>query len=121
MQHECKIFQLFSGGIFMWYCNICMMLSMVPKECAYSLRCCADVDMWLLLRNASLWSLYRIVKDFPVCPTYASLQSGRISLYTADSENLSGMGFFFGMRRFLKMLLVRKVILISARLNTLVM
>jgi hypothetical protein len=35
------------------------------------------------------------VKDFPVCPTYASLQSGRISLYTADSENLSGVGGFW--------------------------
>jgi hypothetical protein len=77
-----------------WYCNICIMLSMVPKECACSLRCCANLDVWLLLRNASVWSLFRIVKDFPVCPTYALLQSGQVSLYTPDSENLSGIGAF---------------------------
>jgi hypothetical protein len=96
-----------------------MMLSMVPKECACSLRCCANVDVWLLLRNANLCSLYRIVKDLPVCPTYALLQSGQVSLYTADSENLSVIGFF-GIRMFLKVLLVRKAILSSACLNTLV-
>jgi hypothetical protein len=77
------------------YCNICMMLSMVPKECACSLKCCADLDVWLVLRNSSLWSLHRTVKDFPFCPKYASLQSGRVTLYTPDSENLSGIFFFF--------------------------
>ena len=110
---------MFRGDPFAWYCNICMMMSVVPKECACSLRCCANLDVWLLLRNASLCLLYCIVKDLPVCPTYALLQSRQVNLYTPDSENLLEIGFF-GMRRFLKVLLVWKAILSSARLNTLV-
>ena len=35
-------------------------------------------------------------KRIPVCPTYALLQLGQVSLYTPDSENLSGDGVFVG-------------------------
>jgi len=35
-------------------------------------------------------------KRIPVCPTYALLQLGQVSLYTTDSENLMGVGFFLG-------------------------
>ena len=66
------------------------MLSMGPKEHASLLRCLAKLDAWLLFLKATLCSLYRVVKGLPVCPTYALLQSGQVSLYTPDNENLSG-------------------------------
>ena len=69
------------------------MLSMVPKECACSLRCCANMDVWLLLQNASLCSLYRIANDLPVCPTHALLQSGQVNLYTLLVKIYWGSGF----------------------------
>ena len=39
-----------------------MVLSIVSKECACSLRCCANLEEWLLVRNACLCSLYLTVK-----------------------------------------------------------
>ena len=78
---------------YLWQCSICMILFMGPKECASSLRCFAKLDVWLLLLNAFSCCLNRVAKRLPACPTYALLQSGQVSLYTADSENLSGVGF----------------------------
>ena len=39
-----------------------------------------------------------MAKRLPVCPTYALLHSGQVSLYTPDSENLSGLGFLWESR-----------------------
>ena len=111
---------VFRWAPFSCYCNICIMLSMVPKKCPSSLRYCANLGMWLLLWKACLCSLYRIVKHLPVCPTYTLLQWGQVNLYVPDNENIWGTGFLC-MRRFLNVLLVRKAILRSACLNMLVM
>jgi len=64
-----------------------------------------------IFSKACLCSLYRILKLLPVCLTYAFLHSVLVSLYTADTENLSG-GSLFGVRRFPMVLFVRKAILI---------
>jgi len=48
------------------------------------------------------------------------LQSGQLSLYTPDNENLSGGGLFH-VSRFPTVFLVQKAILRSVHLNTLVM
>jgi len=77
---NCSI--VFRWAPFLWYCNTCIMLFMVPKECAFLLRCFAKLDVWLLLRKACLCPLYHIVKFLLVCSTYAFLQSGQVSLYT---------------------------------------
>jgi len=37
-------------------------------------------------------SLKRVATSLPVCPMYALLQSGQVSLYNPDSENLPGGG-----------------------------
>jgi hypothetical protein len=68
------------------------MLFMGPRECAFSLRCLAKLDVWLLFQKANLCSLYSTLKCLAVYPTYAILQSGQVSLYTPDNENLSGVG-----------------------------
>jgi len=49
-----------------------MMLFMVPKECDFSLRCFAKLDVWLLFLNAFSCSLNRGAKRLPVCPIYAT-------------------------------------------------
>jgi len=51
------------------------------------------MDVWLLLQNASLCSLYRIANDLPVCPTHALLQSGQVNLYTLLVKIYWGSGF----------------------------
>ena len=80
----------------------------------------AKLDEWLLFLKATLCLLYLVVKGLPVCPTYALLQSGQVSLYTPDNENLSGAGLVCE-SRFPTVLLVRNAILRSVRLSTLVM
>jgi len=52
----------------------------------------------VLFRKTVTRSLYRVAKRRPVCPTYVLLQSGQVSLYTPDSENLSGVGFLWESR-----------------------
>ena len=71
------------------------MWSVVPKECTYSFRCCVNLEEWLFLRKACLCLLYCFVKYLLVCPKYAFLQSGRVSLYTPESENLSEFWFLY--------------------------
>ena len=53
-----------------------------------------------------------------ICPTYASLQSGQISSYTPNSENLSGLEFK-SERSFRIVLMVRNAILSSVFLKRL--
>ena len=77
-------------------------------------------DMWLLFWKAVMSSLYCIVNLLPVCLMYALLQSGQISLYTPDSENISGAGFLCK-SRFRMVLVVRRAILRSVLLKMLVM
>ena len=48
-------------------------------------------------------------EESPVCPTYALWHSGQMSLYTPDSENLSGVGFPWE-SRFPMVFVVRNVI-----------
>jgi hypothetical protein len=64
--------------------------------------------------------LYCILKLLPVCPTYAFLHSGQVSLYTPGNKNLSG-GSLFHVNRFPMVLFVQKAILRSVCLNVLVM
>jgi hypothetical protein len=72
---------IFKFGPFFWWYRICMLLSMVPKECACSFTCFANGEEWLLFRKARLRSLYLLIKWLPVCPMYALLQSRQFSLY----------------------------------------
>ena len=69
------------------------MLCMGPKEWASSFRCLAKFEVWQLFLNAASCSLKRVAKHLPVCLTYALWQSGQVSLFTPDTENLSGVGF----------------------------
>ena len=46
--------------------------------------------------NAASISLKRAAKRLPAFPMYALWQSGQVSLYTPDSENLPGEWFFAG-------------------------
>ena len=57
---------------------------------------------------------------FQSVPTYALLQSGQVSLYTPDSENLSGVGFLWE-SSFPIVFVVRNAILSSVFLKRLVM
>jgi len=59
-------------------------------------------------------------KALPVCPTYALLQSGQVSLYIPDSENLLGVGFLWE-SIFPIMFVVRNAILRSVFLKRLIM
>jgi len=77
-------------------------------------RCVAIVPEGLLVLVISY------IEAFPVCPTYAFLHSGQVSLYTPDNENLSEGGLF-RVSRFPMVLFVRKAILRSVCLNILVM
>ena len=43
----------------------------------------------MLVLNAALCSLNLVRKLLPVCPTYALLQSGQLSLYTPECMYLS--------------------------------
>ena len=60
--------------------------------------------------NAFLYSLNLRAKLLPVCPTYALLQSGHVSLYAPDLLYLSRV-WCFGITSFWRVLLVRNVIL----------
>ena len=75
--------------------------------------------MFLLDLNTFLCSLNLCVKLRPVCPTYALLQSGHVSLYAPDLLYLS-MVWGFGISSFWRVLLVRSVIFGSAFLKKLV-
>ena len=68
------------------------MSCMCPKDWASLLRCFAKLEVWLWLLKAFSCSLKRVANFLPVCPMYALLQSGQVSLYTPDSENLSEGG-----------------------------
>ena len=70
-----------SLDLFFWWYRICMLFSMVPKECACSFTCFANGEEWLLFRKARLRSLYLLIKCLPICPMYALLQSRQFSLY----------------------------------------
>jgi len=74
------------------------MLFMGLKKWASSLRCFAKLDVWLLHPNAFSCSLKDMAKRLPVRQTYALLQSGQVSLYTPDRENLLGVGFLWESR-----------------------
>ena len=72
--------------------------------------------MFLLDLNEFLCSLNLCVKLHPVCPTYALLHSGQVSLYAPDLLYLS-RAWGFGISSFWSVLLVRRLILISAFLK----
>jgi hypothetical protein len=65
---------------FFWWCKICKVVSIVPKEWACSLRCFAKFDERLFLWKACLCSLKPYREVSPVWPMYALLQSGHVSL-----------------------------------------
>ena len=44
-------------GPFLWCLNICIVLWMVPNEWLCSMRCWANIDVWLLVWNVCLWNL----------------------------------------------------------------
>jgi len=71
------------------HCSICIVAWMGPKECVCSIRCLAKFEFWLFVLNAALCSLNLAQKFLLVCPTYALLQSGQVSLYTPDCVYLS--------------------------------
>ena len=54
--------------------------------CVFSIRFLARLDEWLAVLKAFLFSLNRVTKLQPVCPTYAFPQSGHVSLYNPDRE-----------------------------------
>ena len=95
-----------------------MMFWMVPKECAWSVKCLAKFEGWLAVLNASLCSRDLVVKLRPVCPTYALPQLGQVSLYTPDLE-YGSVFCCLRVKRFC-MLSVRNAIFMSAFLNRLV-
>jgi len=54
-----------------------------------SIRCLVKFEFWLFVLNAAL-CLLKLAKNFLlVCPTYALLQLGQVSLYTPDCMYLS--------------------------------
>jgi hypothetical protein len=50
------------------------------------------LDVWLLFLKATFCLIYRVVKGLSVCLIYTLLQSGQVSLYTPNNENLSEAG-----------------------------
>ena len=70
--------------------------------------------------NAFLCSLNLCVKLCLICPIYALLQSGHVSLYAPDLLYLSRV-WGFGISSFCSVLLARMVILMSAFLSMFVM
>ena len=93
---------------------------MGPNECECSMRCFAKWEGLLPVLNAILCSWKRMVKLRPVCPTYAFLQSGHVSLYTPDRECMSVVCLLC-IKSFCTVLLVRNAIFTSVLLNRLVM
>jgi len=96
------------------------MLCMGPKEWSSSFRCLAKFEVGQLFLNAASCSLKRAAKRLPVCPTYALWQSGQVSLYTPDSENLSAV-WFLQESKFSIVFLVRNIIFKSVFLKMFVM
>ena len=96
---------------------------MGPKECVCSIMCLAKLEFWLFVLNAALCSLNLAKKFLPVCPTYALLQSGQVSLYTPDCTYLSVLfvNCLLCMSIFWMQLLVVIDILRSVFLNKLVL
>jgi len=90
---------------------------MGPKECVCSIRCLAKFVL-----NVALCSLNLAKKFLPVCPTYALLQSGQVSLYTPDCVHLSALfiNCLLCMSIFWMELLVRIAIFRAVFLNKLV-
>jgi hypothetical protein len=72
--------------------------------------------VWLLVLNAFLCSLYLSLKLLPVCPTYALLQSGHVSLHAPEHMYLAGVTYFC-ISRFWRVLLVLSAIFRSVFLN----
>jgi len=62
---------------------------MGPKVWDCSRMCLALLELWLLVFNAFLCSLYLLLNFLPVCPMYAMLQSGQVSLYVPERVYLS--------------------------------
>ena len=93
---------------------------MGPKECVCSIRCLAKLEDLLAVLSAFLCSWKRVAKLRPVCPTYALLQSGHVSLYTPDRESMSEVCCLC-INNFCIVLLVRNAIFMSVFLNRLVM
>ena len=60
-----------------------------------------------------------MAKRLQVCPTYGLLQTGQVSLYTPDIENLSRVGFLWE-SRFPIVFVVQNAILSSVFLKRLV-
>jgi len=77
----------------------------------------------LFVLNATLCSLNLVKKFLSVCPTYAFLQSGQLSLYTPDCVYLSVLfvSFLLFMSMFWMESLVRIAIFNSVFLNKFVM
>ena len=99
-------------------CNIFMVLWMGPKECVCSVRCSANLEELLAVLNAFLCDWNHAAKLQPVFPTYALLQSGRVSLYTPD--RMSEVCCLC-INNFCMLMLVRNAIFMSVFLNMLLM
>jgi len=97
-----------------------MMLGMGLKEWLFSVRCLAKLDAFGLCLKAASCSLKRVVNLLPVCPMYALWQSGQVSLYTPDPENLSGWVCLW-VSNLSMVFVVRKAIFRSVFLKRLVM
>jgi hypothetical protein len=78
--------------------------------------CLAKFDVWLFVLNAFLCPLNLTVKFLPVCPTYALLQLGHVSLYTPDCAYLSDVCCLCTNNLWM-VLLVRNAIPMSVFLN----
>jgi len=89
---------------------------MGPNGCECSRACLAQFEVFLLDLNAFLCSLNLRAKLLSVCPTYALLQSGHVSLYVPDLLYLSRV-WGIGIGSFWRVLLVRNVILRSVFLK----
>ena len=59
---------VFRCGPILWCLNICIVLWMVPNEWLCSMTYWANFDVWLLVRNACLCSLYLTVKSYQFDP-----------------------------------------------------
>ena len=90
------------------------------KGVSFFVKVFTKLDVWLLFLKAFSCSLYRVAKRLPDCPTYVLLQLGQVSLYTPNSENLSGVGFLWE-SGFPRVFVVRNAILSSVFLKMLVM
>src|SRR5215475_13208478 len=98
-----------------------MVVSIVPNECAWLLMCFAKFEESLLSLAALLCSLNLVENFLPVCPMYALLQSGHVSLYTPECVCWSSLVWLWFVKRFLVVLFVRNDIFMLVFLKMLVM